>query len=188
MAGSELMIRVGRATKHNNETRGFHAPRHHRAATARPRPCGQAAAGSTAPMMLNALGIAGSTSAGLLELAHFGTGAMVASGMHLGRAAESGASWRRASPNRASPGRSSALEGQLRLLNALTAASTTVSALTRGLGSEWASPSHHAQALPGAHHLAHLGAGHRGPSPRARLCAAAMSRRSTWPAIRRWRR
>src|SRR5262249_37591676 len=26
VAGSELMIRVGRATKHNNEPRGFHAP------------------------------------------------------------------------------------------------------------------------------------------------------------------
>ena len=26
VAGAEMMIRIGRATKHNNEGRGFHAP------------------------------------------------------------------------------------------------------------------------------------------------------------------
>ena len=26
VAGSEVMIRIGRATRHSNETRGFHAP------------------------------------------------------------------------------------------------------------------------------------------------------------------
>ena len=42
-----------------------------------------------APKMTNALGIAGSTSAGILEFAHSGNGAMVKR-LHLGRAAESG--------------------------------------------------------------------------------------------------
>src|SRR5712691_3484313 len=65
VAGSEVMIRIGRATKHNNEGRGFHAP------------------GTTGPF-----GVAGSLSCGLLEFARSGTGAMVKR-LHLGRAAES---------------------------------------------------------------------------------------------------
>src|SRR3954471_21994098 len=87
VAGSELMIRVGRATKHNNEGRGFHAP-------GTTGPFGSVAAVGRllkfdAATMVNALGIAGSTSAGLLEFAKSGTGAMVKR-LHLGRAAESG--------------------------------------------------------------------------------------------------
>ncbi len=86
IAGSEAMIRIGRATKHTNEARGFHAP------------------GTTAPFggavavgrlldfdtlkMANAMGLAGSCSAGLLEFAH-SDGAMVKR-LHLGRGAESG--------------------------------------------------------------------------------------------------
>src|SRR5581483_10565121 len=66
VAGAEVMIRIGRATHHTNEARGFHAPR-----------------------MTNALGIAGSLACGLLEFAKSGTGAMVKR-LHLGRAAESG--------------------------------------------------------------------------------------------------
>src|ERR1700751_1381801 len=87
VAGNEVMIRIGRATGHTNEARGFHAP-------GTTGPFGSAAAVGRllrvdAPMMLNALGIAGSTSAGLLEFARSGTGAMVKR-LHLGRAAESG--------------------------------------------------------------------------------------------------
>src|ERR1051325_5692660 len=74
VAGSELMIRVGRATKHNNETRGFHAP-------GTTGPYGSAAAVGRllkfdTATMLNALGIAGSTSAGLRRVATSRTGAL----------------------------------------------------------------------------------------------------------------
>jgi 2-methylcitrate dehydratase PrpD len=87
VAGSEVMIRIGRATKHTNESRGFHAP-----GTTGPFG-GAIAVGKLlkfdADRMINALGIAGSLSCGLLEFAKSGTGAMVKR-LHLGRAAESG--------------------------------------------------------------------------------------------------
>ena len=65
VAGAEVMIRIGRATKHSNETRGFHAP-------GTTGPFGAAVAcghlmGFDAERMTNALGIAGSLSSGLAE-------------------------------------------------------------------------------------------------------------------------
>jgi 2-methylcitrate dehydratase PrpD len=87
LAGSEVMIRIGRATKHSNEARGFHAP-----GTTGPFG-GAVAVGKLLKFddaaMTNALGIAGSLACGLLEFAKSGTGAMVKR-LHLGRAAESG--------------------------------------------------------------------------------------------------
>jgi 2-methylcitrate dehydratase PrpD len=87
VAGAEVMIRIGRATHHSNEARGFHAP-------GTTGPFGGAIAagklmGFDGVRMTNALGIAGSLSCGLLEFAKSGTGAMVKR-LHLGRAAESG--------------------------------------------------------------------------------------------------
>src|SRR5262249_5322433 len=87
VAGAEVMIRIGRATKHSNEGRGFHAP-------GTTGPFGAAIAcgrlmGFDEEGMKNALGIAGSLACGLLEFARSGTGAMVKR-LHLGRAAESG--------------------------------------------------------------------------------------------------
>jgi 2-methylcitrate dehydratase PrpD len=87
VAGAEVMIRIGRATKRTNEARGFHAP-------GTLGPFGAAVASGKlmrfdATKMTNALGIAGSTSGGLLEFAHSGNGAMVKR-LHLGRAAEGG--------------------------------------------------------------------------------------------------
>jgi 2-methylcitrate dehydratase PrpD len=87
VAGAEVMIRIGRATKHSNESRGFHAP-------GTTGPFGAAIAcgklmGFDSERMRNALGIAGSLACGLLEFARAGTGAMVKR-LHLGRAAESG--------------------------------------------------------------------------------------------------
>ena len=95
LAGAEVMIRIGRATHHSNEGRGFHAP-------GTTGPFGAAIAcgrlmGFDAAHMQNALGVAGSLSCGLMEFARSGTGAMVKR-LHLGRAAESGvlaARWRR---------------------------------------------------------------------------------------------
>ena len=82
VAGAEVMIRIGRATKHSNETRGFHAP-------GTTGPFGAAVAcghlmGFDAERMTNALGIAGSLSSGLVEFARSGTGAMVKR-LHFGR-------------------------------------------------------------------------------------------------------
>src|ERR1700693_1739915 len=87
VAGAEVMIRIGRATKRTNEARGFHAP-------GTVGPFGAAVASGKlmqfdAPKMINALGIAGSTSGGLLEFSRSGNGAMLKR-LHLGRAAEGG--------------------------------------------------------------------------------------------------
>jgi 2-methylcitrate dehydratase PrpD len=86
VAGNEVMIRIGRATGHTNEARGFHAP-------GTTGPFGAAVAvghllrlGPAA--MTNALGVAGSLAGGLLEFAR-GDGGMVKR-LHLGRASEAG--------------------------------------------------------------------------------------------------
>jgi 2-methylcitrate dehydratase PrpD len=81
------MFRVGHATKHSNEARGFHAP-----GTTGPFGAATAAGrlmGLDAGKMTNALGVAGSCAGGLLEFAHAGNGAMVKR-LHMGRAAEGG--------------------------------------------------------------------------------------------------
>jgi 2-methylcitrate dehydratase PrpD len=87
VAGAEVMIRIGRATRHNQEKHGFHAP-------GTTGPFGAAVAcgrvlGFEMERMRNALGIAGSLTGGLMEFARSGTGAMVKR-LHVGRAAESG--------------------------------------------------------------------------------------------------
>ena len=86
VAGNEVMIRIGRATGHTNEARGFHAP-------GNTGPFGAAVAcayllGLDAAKMANAIGIAGSLAGGLLEFAK-GDGGMVKR-LHLGRASEAG--------------------------------------------------------------------------------------------------
>ena len=86
VAGNEVMIRIGRATGHTNEARGFHAP-------GTTGPFGAAVAcglllGLDERGMSNALGIAGSLAGGLLEFAR-GDGGMVKR-LHLGRASEAG--------------------------------------------------------------------------------------------------
>lgn len=85
-AGNEVMIRIGRATGHTNEARGFHAP-------GTTGPFGAAVAcglllGLDERRMTNAIGIAGSLAGGLLEFAR-GDGGMVKR-LHLGRASEAG--------------------------------------------------------------------------------------------------
>jgi len=86
VAGNEAMIRIGRATGHTNEARGFHAP-------GNTGPFGGAVAcghllGLDPARMANALGIAGSLAGGLLEFSR-GDGGMVKR-LHLGRASEAG--------------------------------------------------------------------------------------------------
>jgi 2-methylcitrate dehydratase PrpD len=86
VAGNEVMIRIGRATGHTNEARGFHAP-----GTTGPFGAAVAAGhllGLDPKAMTNALGVAGSLAGGLLEFAR-GDGGMVKR-LHLGRASEAG--------------------------------------------------------------------------------------------------
>src|SRR5204863_3924131 len=64
VAGNEVMIRIGRATGHTNEARGFHAP-----GTTGPFGAAVACAhvmGLDERAMINAIGIAGSLAGGLL--------------------------------------------------------------------------------------------------------------------------
>jgi 2-methylcitrate dehydratase PrpD len=87
ITGTEVMVRIGRGTKHSNETRGFHAPGTtgtFGAAVA----CGKLL-GFNVQQTINALGIAGSLSSGLVEFSRSGNGAMVKR-LHMGRAAEGG--------------------------------------------------------------------------------------------------
>lgn len=129
VAGTEVMIRIGRATKHTNEARGFHAP-------GTTGPFGGAVAagrllGFDAAKMTNALGIAGSLSCGLLEFARSGTGAMVKR-LHLGRAAESGVLAASLAAD-GFTGPNSVLEGEFGFLRVFCR-DWDMSELTRGLG------------------------------------------------------
>src|SRR5579884_1291619 len=86
VAGNEVMIRIGRATGHTNEARGFHAP-----GTTGPFGAAVACAhllGLDERGMTSAIAIAGSLAGGLLEFAR-GDGGMVKR-LHLGRASEAG--------------------------------------------------------------------------------------------------
>src|SRR6201987_5895456 len=86
VAGNEVMIRIGHATGHTNEGRGFHAP-------GTTGPFGAAVAAGhllrLSPAAVNkALGAAGALAGGLLEFPR-GNGGMVKR-LHLGRASEAG--------------------------------------------------------------------------------------------------
>ena len=132
VAGSEVMIRIGRATKHSNETRGFHAP-------GTTGPFGAAVAcgkllGFDVQQMTNALGIAGSLSSGLVEFSRSGSGAMVKR-LHFGRAAEGGV----LAANLAAAGFTgpeTVLEGECGFLRVFCNEWDS-SELTRELGSNW---------------------------------------------------
>ena len=87
VAGSEAMLRIGRATGRSNEHRGFHAP-------GTTGPFGAAIACALlldldTVRLLNAIGIAGSLASGLRQFSVSETGSMVKR-LHFGRAAESG--------------------------------------------------------------------------------------------------
>ncbi|MGE5098230.1 MAG: MmgE/PrpD family protein, partial [Betaproteobacteria bacterium] len=87
VAACEVMFRIGAATHHSSEERGFHAP-------GLTGPFGAAICagrlmGLDGGRLANALGIAGSFCAGLLAFNHAGRGSMVKR-LHLGRAAEAG--------------------------------------------------------------------------------------------------
>jgi 2-methylcitrate dehydratase PrpD len=125
------MIRIGRATGHTNEARGFHAP-------GTTGPFGAAVAAGyllrlDARGMTNALGIAGSLCGGLLEFAR-GDGGMVKR-LHLGRASEAGVlAASLAAAGFAGP--RTVLEGEFGFLKVFCTKWDTAE-LTRGLGVEF---------------------------------------------------
>jgi 2-methylcitrate dehydratase PrpD len=131
VAGNEVMIRIGRATGHTNEARGFHAP-----GTTGPFGAAVAAGcllGLDAAAMANALGIAGSLCGGLLEFAR-GDGGMVKR-LHLGRASEAGVlAASLAADGFAGP--RTVLEGQFGFLKVFCTAWDEAE-LTRGLGKDF---------------------------------------------------
>ena len=133
-AGAEVMIRIGRAAKGTLEGRGFHAP-------GTTGPFGGAVTSGKLMQfdrtkMTNALGIAGSLSAGLMEFAHASDGAMVKK-LHLGRAAESGV-LAASLASAGFTGPSTVIEGEAGFLHAFCAASDPAE-LTHGLGQEYMS-------------------------------------------------
>ena len=137
VAGAEVMIRIGRATKHSNEGRGFHAP-------GTTGPFGAAIACGRlmrfdAERMRNALGIAGSLACGLLEFARSGTGAMVKR-LHLGRAAESGV-LAASLAGESFTGPASVLEGEFGFLRVFCGSEFDPHELTNGLGDSYATRS-----------------------------------------------
>jgi 2-methylcitrate dehydratase PrpD len=137
IAGAEVMIRIGRATKHSNEGRGFHAP-------GTTGPFGAAIAcgklmGFDGERMRNALGIAGSLACGLMEFARSGTGAMVKR-LHLGRAAESGVLAAGLAAD-GFTGPVSVLEGEFGFLRVFCGSEFDTNELTRDLGSRYATRS-----------------------------------------------
>ena len=134
VAGAEVMIRIGRATLHSNEGRGFHAP-------GTTGPFGAAVAcgrlmGFDAERMRNALGIAGSLACGLMEFARSGTGAMVKR-LHLGRAAESGVLAASLAGD-GFTGPVSVLEGEFGFLRVFCGSAFDLAELTRALGESYA--------------------------------------------------
>jgi 2-methylcitrate dehydratase PrpD len=131
VAGNEVMIRIGRATGHTNEARGFHAP-------GTTGPFGAAVAAGHllrlgAAAMTNALGIAGSLCGGLLEFAR-GNGGMVKR-LHLGRASEAGVLAARLAAG-GFTGPRTVIEGQFGFLRVFCT-SWDEAELTRGLGEEF---------------------------------------------------
>jgi 2-methylcitrate dehydratase PrpD len=135
VAGNEIMIRIGRATGHTNEARGFHAP-----GTTGPFGAAVACAhllGLDAAKMTNAIGIAGSLAGGLLEFAK-GDGGMVKR-LHLGRASEAGVL---AASLAASgfTGPRTVLEGQFGFLRVFCT-EFNESELTKGLGRDFVTTS-----------------------------------------------
>jgi 2-methylcitrate dehydratase PrpD len=132
VAGCEVMVRIGRATGHTNEARGFHAP-------GNTGPFGGAVAGGhllrlDAERLANAIGIAGSLAGGLLEFARAGKGGMVKR-LHLGRASEGGV-LAASLANDGFEAPDTVLEGPFGFL-AVFCREWDVPALTKGLGQHW---------------------------------------------------
>ena len=132
VAGMEVTTRVGLATRHSSEEKGFHAPgltTVFGGAVAAGRLLGLDARGMT-----HALGIAGSLCSGLMEYLRGGTGGTVKR-LHVGRAAE-GAVLAASLAARGFDGPETILEGDFGFLHAY-AHDALPEALSADLGSVW---------------------------------------------------
>lgn len=134
VAGCEVSSRIAVASQHSPERVGFHAP-------GLTGPYGAAAAagvvlGFDEEKLVNALGVAGSLSSGLLAFSKSKQGAMVKR-LHLGRAAESGVLAARLAAD-GYTGPETILEGKWGFLDAYCGGhSIEPAALTAGLGRNW---------------------------------------------------
>lgn len=134
VAAMEVTTRIGLATRHASEAKGFHAP-------GLTGVLGGTVGvgrlmGLDAARMTNALGIGGSLCSGLLEFAKSGSGGMVKR-LHLGRAAE-GAVTAASLARDGFEGPATVLEGEYGFLNAFaTADAEAVEKLTAALGTTW---------------------------------------------------
>lgn len=132
VAGTEVMGRIGVATLHSPEVRGFHAP-----GISGPFGCAAACAslaGLDAATTTNSFGIAGSLGGGLLAFAKAGKGGMVKR-LHMGRAAEGGIVAVDLA-RRGFEGPATVIEGRFGMLEAYCD-KRDATRLTRGLGTEW---------------------------------------------------
>jgi 2-methylcitrate dehydratase PrpD len=132
VAGMEVTTRIGLATRHSSEEKGFHAPgltTVFGGAVAAGRLLGLDAAGMT-----NALGIAGSLCSGIMEYLRGGTGGTVKR-LHFGRAAEGGV-LAAALAQGGFEGPQTVLEGAFGFLHAY-ALDPRPEALSAGLGTVW---------------------------------------------------
>lgn len=132
IAGCEVMFRIGAASLHTSEKKGFHAP-------GLTGPYGSAIVtgmlrGFNAQQLMAALGIAGSMSSGLLAFTKAKGGADVKR-LHLGRAAESGVMAAMLVAQGLS-GPETILEGKFGFLDSFCS-DTDPSLLITGLGSVW---------------------------------------------------
>lgn len=127
IAGAEVMIRIARATK--KATKRGASMRPFGAAVA----CGKLL-GFDRDRMVNALGIAGSLSSGLVEFSRSGTGVMVKR-LHFGRAAEGGLLAANLAA-RGFTGPTTILEGECGFLKVFCD-DRDMSQLTRELGRDW---------------------------------------------------
>ena len=132
VAATEVMFRIGAASKHSSEALGFHAP-------GLTGPYGAAIVsgllrGLSVEQLANAIGIAGSLSGGLLAFTKAPQGAMVKR-LHLGRAAESGVLAAQLAAD-GFDGPHTVLEGRYGFLQAYCKESDPAR-LTAGLGETW---------------------------------------------------
>jgi 2-methylcitrate dehydratase PrpD len=132
IAGFEVMMRIGAATLHSAEPRGFHAP-------GLTGPFGAAVAagkiyGLDTNRMNSAFGIAVSLSAGVMQFAYEGQGAMVKR-LHIGRAAQNGV-FAAQMAERGYEGPHEALEGKRGFL-ATFCGKQDLAKLTGGLGEDF---------------------------------------------------
>ena len=181
VAGCEVMVRIGRATGHTNEQRGFHAP-------GNTGPFGGAVAGGhllrlDPERMANALGVAGSLASGLLEFARAGKGGMVKR-LHLGRASEGGVlAASLAHDGFTAP--DTVLEGPFGFLGGVLprmGCRRTDQGARRAVGDD----QHRAKALPVPHQRPRRGQSAQPIAGRARLYRRARSSRSRSPAASAW--